>query len=83
MKNKNYNHEYYLKNKAKLLVRAKEYRAKHPEQVVMWHKAWAERNPEVVLDNKRKWRIRHKVITPKSVQSAINVLEAILLTIKN
>lgn len=81
MKDKNYNHEYYLKNKKRILRKSKLYGNNHKEERRAWHMAWAKKHPNLVKAHKAKFRVLRRKINKRSIILTIELLEKLLLII--
>jgi hypothetical protein len=79
---KDYNHQYYIRNREELKKKAKIYSATHKERKRQLHIAWAKRNPERIKQDKIMWTIVHDPVTAKAIKSAIITLEKVLLLIE-
>jgi len=55
-----YNHQYYLKNRKRILARNKAWNAAHPEVMKRNSDNWAARNPEAALERFRKYQRKNR-----------------------
>lgn len=54
LKKKQFNHEYYLKNKEKIKAQSKAYRAKNKEKVNEWFRQYYKNNKEYILFRRKQ-----------------------------
>ncbi len=59
-KNKNYQKEYYQKNKKKKYQQTKKWHLKHPEKAKEYHKKFRLKHPEKVKEYAHNWYINNK-----------------------
>lgn len=53
---KEYNHQYYLKHKQKMIENAKKWSEENPDKRAEIRIRWAENNEEKVFESRRKWK---------------------------